>query len=250
MSARGKLVAGNWKMNGLTASVHEIEEIIAGAEDLPSGIELAVCPPATLAALAAEILSGSSVAMGGQDCHSEKSGPYTGDVSAEMWADLDARYVIVGHSERRAMHGETDAIVAAKAAAAIRAGLAPIICLGESLAERDAGQTLDVVSRQLAGSVPDAAGKAAFVIAYEPIWAIGTGRTPTTAQVGEVHGALRAGLKSRFGDAAGNVRLLYGGSVKPDNARELMRVADVDGALVGGASLKAADFLAIARACA
>jgi triosephosphate isomerase (TIM) len=250
MSSRGKLVAGNWKMNGVSASVLEIEEMIAGAEQLPPSVELAVCPPATLAALAAEILSGSPVALGGQDCHPEKSGAFTGDVSAEMWADLDARYVIVGHSERRAMHGETDAIVSAKAAAAIRAGLAPIICLGESLAERDAGKTVEVVGRQLAGSVPDAAASAPFVIAYEPIWAIGTGRTPTTAQVGEVHAALRAGLKSRFGAAADNVRLLYGGSVKPDNARDLMHVPDVDGALVGGASLKSADFLAIARACA
>ncbi len=249
MSARGKLVAGNWKMNGVVASIMEIEEMIAGAEELPAGVELAVCPPATLAALAAEFLSGSLVALGGQDCHTEKSGAFTGDVSAEMWADLDARYVIVGHSERRAMHGETDAIVAAKAAAAIRAGLAPIICLGESLAERDAGKTLEVVARQLAGSVPASAATAAFVIAYEPIWAIGTGRTPTTAQVAEVHAALRAGLKARFGAVADGVRLLYGGSVKPDNARELMHVPDVDGALVGGASLKSADFLAIAKAC-
>lgn len=250
MSARGKLVAGNWKMNGLTASIMEIEETIAGAEQLPPGIELAVCPPATLAALAAEILAGSPVALGGQDCHSEKAGAFTGDVSAEMWADLDARYVIVGHSERRAMHGETDAIVSAKAAAAIRAGLSPIVCLGESLAERDAGTTLDVVSRQLAGSVPDAAAAAPFVIAYEPIWAIGTGRTPTTAQVAEVHSALRAGLRTRFGATADAIRLLYGGSVKPENARDLMHAPDVDGALVGGASLKATDFLAIARACA
>jgi triosephosphate isomerase (TIM) len=250
MSARGKLVAGNWKMNGLTASILEIEEMIAGTEDLPAGVELAVCPPATLAALAAEILSGSLVALGGQDCHTEKSGAFTGDVSAEMWADLDARYVIVGHSERRAMHGETDTVVSTKAGAAIRAGLTPIICLGESLAERDAGKTIDVVIRQLTGSVPDAAASAPFVVAYEPIWAIGTGRTPTIAQVGEVHAALRAGLKSRFGGAADNIRLLYGGSVKPENARDLMHVGDVDGALVGGASLKAADFLAIARACA
>lgn len=250
MNARGKLVAGNWKMNGLTASIAEIEDMIEGADQLPPEVELAVCPPATLAALAAEVLAASPVALGGQDCHSEKSGAFTGDVSAEMWADLDARYVIVGHSERRAMHGETDSIVSAKAAAAIRAGLTPIICLGESLAERDAGKTVEVVSRQLAGSVPDAAAAAPFVIAYEPIWAIGTGRTPTTAQVAEVHAALRAGLRARFGKAADEVRLLYGGSVKPDNARDLMHVPDVDGALVGGASLKAADFLAIARACA
>jgi triosephosphate isomerase len=243
-----KLVAGNWKMNGVTASVAEIEDMIAGAETLPASVELAVCPPATLAALAAEILSGSGVALGGQDCHQEKSGAFTGDVSAEMWADLDARYLIVGHSERRAMHAETDAIVSAKAAAVIRAGLTPIVCLGESLGERDAGKTLEVVGRQLAGSVPDAVASATFVVAYEPVWAIGTGRTPTVAQVAEVHAALREGLRKRFGSKADEVRLLYGGSVKPDNARELMHVPGVDGALVGGASLKAADFLAIARA--
>ena len=249
MSARGKLVAGNWKMNGISASLAEIRAMIAGSASFPGSVELAVCPPATLASFAGDVLKGSRIALGGQDCHPEKSGAFTGDVSAEMWADLEARYVIVGHSERRAMHGETDATVSAKAAAAIRAGLAPIICLGESLAERDTGQTLEVVGRQLASSVPASAANAPFVIAYEPIWAIGTGRTPTTAQVAEVHAALRAGLKSRFGAAAEGVRLLYGGSVKPDNARDLMHVPDVDGALVGGASLKSADFLAIAKAC-
>jgi triosephosphate isomerase len=250
MSTRGKLVAGNWKMNGLLASLAEIQAMIAGAGHLPSSVELAVCPPATLVGAAAEVLRGTRIALGGQDCHAEKSGAFTGDVSAEMWADLGARYVIVGHSERRAMHGETDAIVAAKAKAVLRAGLTPIICLGESLAERDAGATLAVVARQLAGSVPEEAGKSAFVIAYEPVWAIGTGRTPTTPQVAEVHTALREGLGKRFGRAANGVRLLYGGSVKPDNARELMHAEGVDGALVGGASLKSADFLAIAQACA
>jgi triosephosphate isomerase len=250
MAVRKKLVAGNWKMNGLTAAIEEIEAVVSGAETLPESVALAVCPPATLAGLAAEILSAGPVALGGQDCHARASGAFTGDVSAEMWADLDAKYVIVGHSERRAAYNETDSIVSAKAAAVRRAGLTPIICLGESLAERDAGETLEVVARQLAGSVPDEAGDGAFVIAYEPIWAIGTGRTPTLEQVAEVHAALRAGLTSRFGDAAAGVQLLYGGSVKPDNARDLMAVPDVDGALVGGASLKAADFLAIARACA
>jgi triosephosphate isomerase len=250
MSARGKLVAGNWKMNGLAASLAEVRTMIAGAGALPASVDLAICPPATLAGAAAEVLRGARIALGGQDCHAERSGAFTGDVSAEMWADLGARYVIVGHSERRAMHGETDAMVAAKARAVLRAGLIPIICLGESLAERDAGETLAVVARQLAGSVPEEAGKSAFVIAYEPVWAIGTGRTPTTPQVAEVHTALRAGLGKRFGGAAESVRLLYGGSVKPDNARELMHADGVDGALVGGASLKSADFLAIARACA
>jgi triosephosphate isomerase (TIM) len=243
-----KLVAGNWKMNGLTASLGEVIAIIEGAKAVPS-VELAVCPPATLAGAAAAFLKGSDVALGGQDCHAEKSGAFTGDISAEMWADLGARYVIVGHSERRAMHGETDATVAAKAKAVLRASLTPIICLGESLAERDAGQTVAVVASQLAGSVSEEAGKAGFVIAYEPVWAIGTGRTPTTAQVAEVHAMLREGLGRRFGAAGKAIRLLYGGSVKPDNASELMAVEGVDGALVGGASLKSADFLAIARAC-
>jgi triosephosphate isomerase (TIM) len=250
MSGRKKLVAGNWKMNGLTGSVLEIENMVGGAEDLPDTIELAICPPATLAGLAAEFTSGSRIALGGQDCHFAASGAHTGDVSAEMWADLDARYVIVGHSERRANKDETNRTVKAKASACFRAGITPIICLGESLAERDLGQTLAVVTAQLAGSIPDEAAGKPFVVAYEPIWAIGTGRTPTTAQVGEVHTALRAALRSRFGAQAETTQLLYGGSVKPDNARELMAVADVDGALVGGASLTSADFLAIARACA
>ncbi|HEV7692954.1 MAG TPA: triose-phosphate isomerase [Hyphomonadaceae bacterium] len=249
MTARVKLVAGNWKMNGVSAALAEVNAMIEGSKSLGSGVELAVCPPATLAPQTGWTLRDSAIALGGQDCHPEKSGAFTGDVSAEMWADIGAKYVIVGHSERRAMHGETDVIVAAKASAAIRASVTPIICLGESLAERDAGKTIDVVSRQLAGSVPDAAAGKAFVIAYEPIWAIGTGRTPTAAQVAEVHAALRAGLVKRFGEAGNGVRLLYGGSVKPDNARELMHVPDVDGALVGGASLKSVDFLAIARAC-
>jgi triosephosphate isomerase len=250
MSARKKLIAGNWKMNGNKASLAEIRDMVAGAASLPASVQLAVCPPATLASLAADVLAGSSVLLGGQDCHAEPKGAFTGDVSAEMWADLGTTYVIVGHSERRQFHGETDAMVAAKAAAAIRAGLTPIICLGESQDERKADRTLDVVARQLAGSTPDAAGAAAFVVAYEPIWAIGTGLTPTIPQVGEVHAALRHGLRRRFGDAGDRVQLLYGGSVKPDNARDLMRITDVDGALVGGASLKSKDFLAIAQACA
>jgi len=249
MTARVKLVAGNWKMNGVSAALAEVNAMIEGAKSLGEGVELAVCPPATLAAQTGWTLRDSKIALGGQDCHPEKSGAFTGDVSAEMWTDIGAKYVIVGHSERRAMHGETDVIVAAKAAAAFRAGVTPIICLGESLAERDAGKTIDVVSRQVAGSVPDSAAAKAFVIAYEPIWAIGTGRTPTAAQVAEVHAALRAGLVKRFGEAGNGVRLLYGGSVKPENARELMHVPDVDGALVGGASLKSVDFLAIAKAC-
>lgn len=248
MTTRKKLVAGNWKMNGNKASLGEVQAMLRGLPTLPQGVELAVCPPATLAGLVAPLLAGTPIALGGQDCHAEASGAFTGNVSAAMWADLGATYVIVGHSERRDYHRETDAVVSAKAAAAIKAGLTPIVCLGESLAERDAGTTLEVVLRQLAGSVPDSsAGR--LVVAYEPIWAIGTGRTPTVEQVAEVHTALRNGLRKRFGAAAEGVRLLYGGSVKPDNAKALMHAADVDGALVGGASLKAADFLAIAVAC-
>lgn len=237
-------------MNGLRSSLAEVSAIAAGAAALGKAVELAVCPPSLIAAAAGQALAGGAVALGGQDCHASASGAHTGDLSAEMWADAGARYVIVGHSERRADHGETDSLVASKAAAALRAGLTPIICLGESLAQRQAGETLAVVSAQLAGSVPDAAAAADIVIAYEPIWAIGTGLTPTITQVAEVHAALRAGLRQRFGVRADGFRLLYGGSVKPDNAAELLHVADVDGALVGGASLKANDFLAIARAAA
>lgn len=249
MASRGKLVAGNWKMNGLAVATSEIRAMIAGSADLPATVEQAVCPPATLAGTAAGVLAGSRIALGGQDCHAQASGAFTGDISAEMWADVGAKYVIVGHSERRAAYGETDQMVAAKAAAVIRAGLTPIICLGESLAERDAGETIAVISRQLAGSVPDSAAGATFVVAYEPIWAIGTGRTPTAAQVAEAHAALRAGLVNRFGAAGAAIKLLYGGSVKPENARELMHVDNVDGALVGGASLKSKDFLAICQGC-
>lgn len=249
MTVGTKLVAGNWKMNGLAASLPEVRAMVDGAAALP-GVELAVCPPATLAGAVGAALKGSNVGLGGQDCHAEKSGAFTGDLSAEMWADVGARYVIVGHSERRQYHAETDAIVAAKASAVLRAGLTPIICIGESLAERDAGRTLDVIAAQLAGSIPEAAGQTPVVIAYEPVWAIGTGRTPTTAQVAEVHQAIGKALESRFGSAGRAIRLLYGGSVKPENARELMHVTGVDGALVGGASLKAADFLRIAQACA
>ncbi len=249
MTERRKLVAGNWKMNGLRAALTEVRAMVQGAAAI-AGVDLVVCPPATLASLVGEILTGSPIGLGGQDCHPGASGAFTGDISAEMWADLGAHYVIVGHSERRAIHGETDAIVAAKASAAFRAGLTPIICAGESLAERDSGRTLEVVRTQLAGSVPDAAGAMRTVIAYEPVWAIGTGRTPTLAQVAEVHQAMITVLTERFGAAGAAIPLLYGGSVKPENAAELMQTAGVDGALVGGASLKAADFLRIAAACA
>jgi triosephosphate isomerase len=249
MTERRKLVAGNWKMNGLKASLSEVRAMVDGAAGLP-GVDLAICPPATLVSAVSGALAGSRIGLGGQDCHAEVSGAYTGDTSAEMLADAGAGYVIVGHSERRAAHAETDAMVATKARAAYRAGLVPIICVGESLQQRDANETLAVITRQLAGSVPDTAASNPTVVAYEPIWAIGTGRTPTTAQVAEVHQAMVETLQKRFGAAAGSIRLLYGGSVKPENAAELMHVPGVDGALVGGASLKATDFLRIAQACA
>ncbi|MBI1359602.1 MAG: triose-phosphate isomerase [Alphaproteobacteria bacterium] len=249
MNQRKKLVVGNWKMNGNKASLAEAQTMAAGAASVSPFADLAICPPATLAGWLADTLKDTGVALGGQNCHTEARGAFTGDISAEMWADLGARYVIVGHSERREYHGETDAIVAAKAAAAARAGLEAIICVGESLGQRDAGEALQVVGGQLAASIPDAIAAKPFVVAYEPVWAIGTGRTPTAAQVAEMHAAIRDGLRARIGKAAETCKVLYGGSVKPENARELMHVENVDGALVGGASLKAADFLAIAQAC-
>jgi len=240
------LVAGNWKMNGLSASVGELGRIVAGAGDLAGKAELMVCPPATLVARFAEAARGSPVAIGGQDCHAAPSGAHTGDIAAEMLADAGARAVIVGHSERRSDHHETDAEVRAKALAAWRAGLSAIVCVGEQRAEREAGQTLAVVGRQLDGSLPDGASAASLVVAYEPVWAIGSGLTPTLADVAEVHGFIRERLAARYGVAGSGMRILYGGSVKPANAEELMTVNHVNGALVGGASLKAEDFLGIA----
>ena len=245
-----KLVAGNWKMNGLGASMAELDAIIAGAAD--AGCDVLVCPPATLVAKFAWRAGSSAgaprIAIGGQDCHPQPSGAHTGDISAEMLADAGAKYVIIGHSERRADHREDDALVRAKAEAARRAGLVAIICVGETEAERDAGRALDIVARQLAGSVPERAGPEATVVAYEPVWAIGTGRTPSTGDIAEMHGHMRRLLADRFGQQGQGIRLLYGGSVKPANAAEIFAVGDVDGALVGGASLKADDFLGIVAA--
>jgi triosephosphate isomerase len=216
---------------------------------LKSKVDLLVCPPATLIMIFAHAALGSRIAIGGQDCHAQESGAFTGDLAAEMLADLGATYVILGHSERRQYHGEKDAEVRAKAEAAHRAGLTAIVCVGETREEREAGKTLNVVRRQLRGSVPEAATDADLVIAYEPVWAIGTGLTPTVADVAEVHALIRDELKRLVGKAhQSKVRILYGGSVKPSNARELLAVANVDGALVGGASLVAADFLGIAGA--
>ncbi|WP_321336488.1 triose-phosphate isomerase [Breoghania sp.] len=250
MSASIKpLVAGNWKMNGLRASLGEITAIAQAVDPaLGANVDIMICPPASLVALAAETGRGTSVAIGGQDCHAKVSGAHTGDVSAEMLADAGASAVIVGHSERRADHGESDEMVRAKAEAAWRAGLVAIICLGESETERKSGATLDVIAGQLAGSVPEGATAGNTVIAYEPIWAIGTGLTPTAEDVAQVHAALRKDLIARFGAEGEAMRLLYGGSVKPSNAGELMSVENVNGALVGGASLKAVDFVGILKA--
>jgi triosephosphate isomerase len=244
------LVAGNWKMNGRMGSAEVLNEIRKGyTPGLKSKVDLLVCPPATLVHIFAHIALGSRIAVGGQDCHAQESGAHTGDLAAEMLADLGATYVIVGHSERRQYHGEKDVDVRAKAEAARRAGLIAIVCVGETREEREAGKTLNVVRRQLRGSVPEAATEADLVVAYEPVWAIGTGLTPTPADVAEVHALIRDELKRLVGKAhQTRVRILYGGSVKPSNTGELLSVANVDGALVGGASLVAADFLAIAGA--
>ena len=244
------LIAGNWKMNGLRSFSVEFEAMLAGAADVAAKADLLVCPPATLIAEFAERARRSErLAVGAQDCHPKASGAHTGDISAEMLADAGARAIIVGHSERRADHGETDVLVRQKAEAVWRTGLTAIVCIGETRHQRDAGQTLDICQGQLNLSLPDGARSDNLVVAYEPVWAIGTGLTPTTADVEQVHYFIRDLLVARFKGEGARIRILYGGSVKPSNARELMAVANVDGALVGGASLKAADFLAIAAGC-
>jgi triosephosphate isomerase (TIM) len=248
------LIAGNWKMNGLRASMAEFEAMLAGASKVVGKADLLVCPPATLmtvfaAKLQASLQGSKGVAIGGQDGHPNASGAHTGDISAEMLADAGASAVIVGHSERRADHGESDGLVRQKAQAAWRAGLTAIVCIGETQSQRDAGQTLDVCRGQLQGSLPDGARANNLVVAYEPVWAIGTGLTPTAQDVEQIHKFIRKTLSARFNQEGTDMRILYGGSVKPSNARELMGVANVNGALVGGASLKATDFLAIAADC-
>ena len=241
------LIAGNWKMNGFKATTAEFEVMLAGAAGVAAQADLLVCPPATLIAAFAEKARGSkNLAIGAQDCHPKASGAHTGDISAEMLADAGAGAIIVGHSERRADHGEGDGLVRQKAEAAWRAGLTAIVCIGETQAQRDAGQTLDVCRGQLSGSLPDTATSGNLVVAYEPVWAIGTGLTPTVGDVEQIHMFIRGLLVARFSGEGTKMRILYGGSVKPSNARELMAVANVNGALIGGASLKAADFLAIA----
>ena len=243
------LVAGNWKMNGVTDQLAELRQMRAGfMSGLDADCDGLICVPATLVMRAADIVSNSPLHVGGQDCHVRDSGAHTGDVSAAMLKDAHATHVIVGHSERRTDHKENDSTVSAKAQAAWRAGLIAIICIGETESERRAGVTNDVLSRQLKGSVPEGAHEKNTVIAYEPVWAIGTGLTPTAADVGDAHAHIRAELGVIAGPAAAKMRILYGGSVKPSNAKELLSIDNVDGALVGGASLKAADYLGICDA--
>ncbi|WP_083445097.1 triose-phosphate isomerase [Pseudorhodobacter aquimaris] len=236
------LAAGNWKMNGVSTDLAQLRALVE-AHPAPN-CDILLCPPATLIARMADLAAGSALMLGGQDCHKDETGAHTGDISAQMLKDAGASHVIVGHSERRADHGESDAIVLAKAQAALSAGLVAIVCVGETEAQRDAGRTLDVIGAQLAGSLPAQLDCAPsdLVIAYEPVWAIGTGRTPTIDEVGAVHAFMRAKLLDRFGEPAQEMRLLYGGSVKPSNAAEIFAAPEVNGALVGGASLKADDF--------
>jgi triosephosphate isomerase (TIM) len=242
------LIAGNWKMHGTGEALAEATALADALKAEPAAARVALCPPATLIERMARTVEGSRVEVGGQDCHVQASGAFTGDVSAGMLADAGAGLVILGHSERRAMHGETDADVAAKVEAALAAGLEPIICVGETLEQREAGQAVAVVQAQIAGSLPNSLTNIPFAVAYEPVWAIGTGLTPTTAQIEEVHRAVRAAMVERLGETARSAPILYGGSVKPSNAGEILRTPEVGGALVGGASLKAEDFLAIIRA--
>ncbi len=244
---RRKIAAGNWKMNGTSASLRELQTLAGSYPS--SNVDILICPPTTLLNRAADTVSGTSIAVGGQDCHAARSGAHTGDISAEMLLDAGATAVILGHSERREDHGERNDDVRAKARAAMDAGLRTIICVGESLEQREAANTLDIIGGQMSGSIPDQATGENLVVAYEPIWAIGTGKVPTLDEIGEVHDFMRARLERRFGEGVGrSVRLLYGGSVKPGNAAEIFAVSNVDGALVGGASLKAEDFSGIINA--
>jgi triosephosphate isomerase len=242
------LVAGNWKMNGTTAMLREPRLLAGMMRGVKTKCDILVCPPATLIRRVKGVLKGSRIKVGGQDCHAAESGAHTGDISAEMLKDSGATHVIVGHSERRTNHKETDATVAAKAKAAHRAGIVAIICIGETLDERKGGKTLSVLTSQIKGSIPEGSTAGNSVVAYEPVWAIGTGLTPTTAEVAEAHTHIRAELAKVMGEEGSKARILYGGSVKPSNATELMSAANVNGALVGGASLKAADFIGIIKA--
>jgi triosephosphate isomerase len=246
MTAPTPLIAGNWKMNGLSSALAEAQAVVDGIGDTPARV--AICPPAPLIHRLSEIARGSALLVGAQDCHCDPSGAFTGDTSAEMLADAGATLVILGHSERRASYAETDSLVAGKVGAVLRAGLEPIVCVGETLDQRKAGQALAVVTGQVRGSLPPELAGQAFSVAYEPVWAIGTGLTPTTPEIEEIHRTIRATLVEMFGDHGAGVAILYGGSVKPSNAAEILHADEVGGALVGGASLKAEDFLGIIRA--
>ena len=246
---RRVLIAGNWKMNMLRTEGEALAAALACGFSASAKTDMLVCPPATLIASVADKLSGSAIFVGGQNCHMNESGAHTGDIAAAMIKDLGADYVIVGHSERRADHGESDGAVKSKAAAALAAGLAPVICVGETEMQRDAGKAEAIVGNQICGSVPEGASEDTIVIAYEPVWAIGTGRTPTIDDIAAMHAHIRMVAADVLGGTR-KLRLIYGGSVKPGNAREILALEDVDGALVGGASLKAEDFLAIAEAAA
>ena len=248
MSKPVPLIAGNWKMNGLASALTEVRALKEALAQTPARGRVAICPPATLLCRLSAETRGSPVETGGQDSHADDCGAFTGDISAEMLKDAGATLVILGHSERRDYHRESDADVACKVGGAIRAGLEPIVCVGETRAEREAGRALEVVESQVRGSVPEALSGRPFSVAYEPVWAIGTGLTPTIEQIEEVHRAIRAVLVERFGEEGARVPILYGGSVKPANAAEILKADEVGGALVGGASLKASDFLAIVRA--
>jgi len=245
----GKRIVGNWKMNGVAAALGEARDIADGVRDVGPQVKVMLCPPATLIERMAGLAAGTPLLIGGQDCHASPSGAHTGDISAQMLADAGASAVILGHSERRADHHESDGAVKAKAEAAARAGLTAIICVGESEAERDAGEALAVVEARLDGSVPQLDGSG-LVIAYEPVWAIGTGKTPTVDDIATMHHHIRGWLTGHFGAGGSEIAILYGGSMKPANAAEILSIADVDGGLIGGASLKAADFLAIVSAAA
>jgi triosephosphate isomerase len=242
------LIAGNWKMFGLSSAIEDAVQVAASLTDRPLIARVAICPPATLVERLARAVQGSTLIVGGQDIHAKAFGAHTGDISGEMLFDAGARMVILGHSERRAAYGETDAMVADKVEAALRAGLEPIVCVGETLAERQSGRTLDVICGQVTASLPDDLADRAFAVAYEPIWAIGAGKTPATDQIEEAHGALREAIVKRLGEAGRAAPILYGGSVNANNAADILKVREVGGALVGGASLKAADFLPIVRA--
>ena len=248
MTAPRPLIAGNWKMYGLGAAVEEARKVAQSLAATPARARVAICAPATLVERLARAVEGSDVIVGGQDIHTEAQGAFTGDVSGEMLHDAGGRMVILAHSERRSAYGESDALAAAKTRAALRAGLEPIVCVGETLEERKAGRTLEIICAQTKGSLPAELKDAPFALAYEPVWAIGTGLTPTLEQIEEAHTALRQALVEALGEAGAKAPILYGGSVKPANAAEILKVRDVNGALVGGASLKAEDFLAIVRA--